>query len=75
MTIDIMDRIRLMRNDFPVCPYCGYEEPDAWEMFLRPDLEDEGEVSCGKCEKDYYCIREVSVYYTTQPLEKTQNDN
>lgn len=46
------------------CPYCEYEDKDSWEF-----NEDEGEQTCGKCEKDFNVTREVTVTYSTSRIE------
>ena len=47
----------------PICPYCGYEKRDAWE------LSDDGETECGECEREYSFTRNVSVTWSTEPIE------
>lgn len=51
----------------PVCPFCGSEEPDAWEINFG-GLEGDTEVSCGSCGEEYCCSREASIYYTTKKI-------
>jgi len=60
MTIDELD---LHGNSEAVCPYCGYEEPDSWE--LQPD---QGTTECGRCEKEFRYHREA-VYSTSKITE------
>lgn len=50
-------------TDELTCPYCGYEDRDSWEC-----REDDGEATCGHCEKDYSYIRNVEVTYTTTEI-------
>ncbi len=45
-----------------VCPYCGYEEGDSWE------LPDDGEHECGGCEKTFIYYRDVEVTYTSMKI-------
>ena len=47
-----------------VCPYCGYEEKDSWEM---SDEEDERECPC--CGGTYDYQRIVTVEYSSQPVK------
>ena len=54
----------------PVCPYCGYEESDAWEW--GDGGEGDGEHECGDCEKPYRYVRYVDINYST---EKMENDD
>ena len=55
-------------TDLPVCPHCGYNEPDAWEIDFGPGLEGDTEVTCSDCGTGYFCSRNVSVSYSTKPL-------
>jgi hypothetical protein len=50
-----------------VCPYCGYADKESWEL----DGEDgqEGETTCGSCERDFIYYRNVSVTFTTMKIE------
>ena len=45
-----------------VCPYCGCEESDSWE------LEDGGEYECGECDGIYTVQRIVTVEYSTHKV-------
>ena len=47
-----------------VCPYCGHECKDSWEL-----SGDSGEHECGKCERSYWWERRVDVTYCCKPLE------
>lgn len=49
-------------TDEVVCPHCGYEHGDSWEMC-------EGERECPECEKSFEMEREVSVSYTTSKIK------
>ena len=53
----------------PVCPHCGHVERDAWEFDFGGGLEGDGEVTCGECEREYFCSRHVSVSYSTEPIK------
>ena len=50
-----------------VCPYCGAEQCDSWELFLddREDAEDE----CGECGKAFFVTQHVSVTYSSSKKE------
>jgi hypothetical protein len=65
-----MSETDLTRNLNPVCPHCGHEERDAWEIDFGSGLEGEAEISCGRCEKDYIAERVVDVSYTTRKLKR-----
>ena len=58
------DNINLWLNNKPVCPSCGEEMSDAWEMDMNDgDCE---EVECGHCGKPYEVVCCVSFEYTTR---------
>jgi len=57
-------------TDYPVCPYCGHVERDAWEIDFGPGLDGDAETSCNSCGADYFCSRNVSVTYTTRKEQK-----
>lgn len=48
----------------PICPYCGHEEKDAWELDF--DMSDTTESDCGECGVTYQVTRYVSVDYSTK---------
>lgn len=45
-----------------VCPHCGYEYQDSWEM------SDNDEEDCQECGEKFIFSREVDVHYNTQKL-------
>lgn len=47
------------------CPYCGYSDPDAWEV---PDGS--GTHECPECERTY--AYETDRFYTTYEIEETK---
>jgi DNA-directed RNA polymerase subunit RPC12/RpoP len=51
-------------TDEIVCPWCGYEQSDPWEMY---DSDDECE--CGNCEKIFSYERHVEVTYSSSRVE------
>lgn len=54
-------------TDKPVCPHCGYEKSDAYELFGPAD--DDAECECGYCGAEYKIVRHVSVSYSTKKPE------
>ena len=50
----------------PVCPHCGFKHKDSWEWDFGPGMEGEDTFECGECEKEFICIRNVEVTYTTK---------
>lgn len=46
-------------TDEIVCPHCGYECSDSWEM-------EEGRHECGDCCRPFMVTRNVSVHYSTE---------
>ena len=53
-------------SDEIICPYCGYEFNDSWE--IDPGEEDIGELDCGNCDKKFYASRNISIDYSTQKI-------
>ena len=49
-----------------VCPWCGYEALDSWEM------SDSGDTTCAECKKGFMYAREVAVTYITAKTPCTQ---
>lgn len=49
--------------DFAICPYCGYEEQDSWEL-------SDGEHDCSDCGKTFLVTIDTTVYYTTTKIEE-----
>lgn len=45
------------------CPYCGYQDDDAWE------LSDDGETQCGNCFSELKYERHVTVEYNVTPVK------
>lgn len=58
----------LEQTYLPVCPHCGKEERDAWEINFG--ASEEAEINCGYCGNPFHIYRNVSVSYTTKRLEK-----
>lgn len=53
-------------EDWPVCPYCGDTDENAWE--LGSGGEEDGTTECGSCNRTYTYQRHISVTYSTQPI-------
>jgi hypothetical protein len=52
----------------PVCPYCGYEMRDAWELDWGTE-----QVECGNCDKPYKVVVEYTATYWTEAIN-TNNE-
>lgn len=52
-------------RDNIVCPYCGYEDRDSWEVDFGPGLEGETEHQCADCGQTMKAERCCTVTYTT----------
>jgi transcription elongation factor Elf1 len=50
-----------------VCPYCGYEDQDSWEVMPRE--EDLGVIECGMCGEEFEAERDVNITYSTYKLK------
>ena len=49
-----------------VCPHCGYEDHDSWEIGCADDGD--YEATCNSCGEDFSMSRTISVSYTTTKL-------
>lgn len=47
-----------------VCPYCGYEFLDSFE--IGSDEEDLGLIECDECGKHFYATRNMEITYSTE---------
>jgi uncharacterized Zn-finger protein len=55
-------------TDEAVCPYCGGAQSDSWE--LEGGDGEEGETDCGYCDRAFLYYRNISVTYSTLPVEE-----
>ena len=62
-------RYETERTENIVCPYCGYEDRDSWEVDFGPGFDGDTTVVCGSCEQEFYASRMVDVCYTTKKLK------
>jgi len=51
-----------------VCPYCGHEFSDSWEIDPE-DISSSGEIECRECDICFLYTRDVSVTYSTMKIE------
>lgn len=47
-----------------ICPYCGYEDKDSWEL-----SDDDNEHKCGRCGAVISYERVVTVEYNSSPVK------
>ena len=52
----------------PICPHCGHECRDAWELCL--DEDEVEEVECGECREPYRVERLITIEYNTKKLNQ-----
>jgi len=62
-----MDAINHEYTSEIVCPWCGYEFGDSWD--IGPEDEDIGQIECEECERAFTANRNISVSYSTQKCE------
>ena len=55
----------LSRTVFVICPHCGNEDRDSWEIDFGPCNDGEATVDCGRCGKSFYAIRHCDISYST----------
>lgn len=51
-----------------ICPYCGHKHSDPYEYFHAND--EDTEVTCNNCEREFFATRMVSVTYRAMPLRE-----
>jgi hypothetical protein len=51
-------------TDEVVCPHCGWQSRDSWE------LDDSGYMDCEECEKEFFFERNITVRYCTGKIKK-----
>lgn len=51
-------------NRQPICPHCGKDKANAWELELDGD-GDTVTTECGTCEEEYHITMHVTVEYST----------
>ena len=67
MTDNVKDEFDTDYTRKIVCPYCGWEDNNSWEVFGMSDGDgDIRETDCGRCDKDFTVQLHVSVSYTTE---------
>ena len=57
-------------KDSPVCPHCGKEIRDAWELNFGAGLDGECETDCGSCGESMRVERHVFVNYSTVAVSR-----
>ena len=55
-------------TDNVICPHCGTENFDSWELEL-PDTEADKEIECSDCNKPFMARRIMTITYTTRIKE------
>jgi alanyl-tRNA synthetase len=53
-----------------ICPFCGYEDNNSWEINFGPCGDGETEIICDSCEKNFIASRHVSVNYSSWKKEE-----
>jgi len=56
-------------TDAPACPYCGYEESNAWEIEFGESIEGEMTFPCGECGVEYHVERRALITYNTEKIK------
>lgn len=64
------DTIDLNLNPDPVCPHCGYEHQDAWELQLSDG--DVCSIWCHNCKKPFLISCRIDITYSTRTLTDAQ---
>ena len=62
------DYIQHYKTELIVCPYCGHEDRDSYEVF--DDIEGTMEnFECGECGKSFRVSKYCEITYTTEKEE------
>ena len=64
------ERWDLMYTQYAVCPYCGDEDVDSFEL----NCDDEKIVCCPSCGKQYGVVRNVEITYTTWGVDNGEEE-
>lgn len=59
-----MNKIDYEYTNNIICPFCGHEDKDSWEVEL--DNEETLLFECGDCEKEFYATKSVTIDYSTE---------
>ena len=54
-------------TDQPICPYCGHQVRDAWEIGFGPTCEGETDIECCDCGREFTVSRRCTITYSTYP--------
>ena len=50
-----------------ICPYCGYEEKDSWELSGEDSVEET--TDCSDCGQEFFYTRSIEVTYCSRQKE------
>jgi transcription elongation factor Elf1 len=62
-----MDKIDHEYTKNIVCPHCGKEDNDSWEV--QPGEEDLGVIECGYCGEEFIASRIIDITYCTRKID------
>lgn len=62
--IEVLEEIDHEYTQEIVCPFCGSEWGDSWE--IEPNNEDIGLMKCDDCGKQFYATRNIDITYVTE---------
>ena len=54
-----------------VCPHCGYKFSNSYEFGMDSDGEEQ-EIDCGRCEKPFIAMINISVTYSSRTIPPMQ---
>ena len=52
-----------------ICPHCGHEDHDSWEIDFGPGCEGETTIECSDCDKPFFATRYCDVTYSTAKVQ------
>lgn len=62
-------------TNLPTCPHCGEQDRDWWDGRGLENDGDQKYVECGACGKEHRITIHVTVEFTTEKLEETEESH
>ena len=55
-------------RDNTICPYCGYEDYDSWELIDQDSADYRSSTECGSCGKEFEFEYTTSISWSTRKI-------
>ena len=70
----MIDEFDCSHNEEIVCPYCGYEHSDSWEIATGDDWRKPVDYECDECGKAFIVDIEISTTYSSRIAAQIAED-